>query len=156
MRLVLKFLLVGSLFVTGTSTILADTFSPSMCQPASATDASSLRYLSSELTNSGSRSIGVQCPVVRENITNRNGTRMAFIVVQSNGSQQLRCQLSSKTRTGASIQPTTESVGIGFTSRAFPTSLNLDVDRSTAFGTYGIFCRIPPGGKILSYTVTEF
>jgi len=159
MKLLSNVLLAGSLFVATTASVFAvdnKIFPSSMCQPAVHSSASDLRYFSGQLFNSGTSFISVQCPVVRDNTTNLNGTLGARINVRSNGLQALTCRFSSKTRFGGSIPPIALSNRTDSTNANANITLNMDVAASVVDGQYDIFCRIPPGGRIFSYSVLEF
>jgi len=159
MKLLSKILIVGSLFVATTMSAVAldgKVFPSSMCQPSVHSSASDLRYYSGQLYNSGSGYITIQCPVVRDNATNVNGTASARINVRSNGAQSLSCRFSSKTNFGGSLFPLAQSNRTSSTSANANVVLNLDVNLSVAGGQYDIYCRVPAGGRIFSYSVLEF
>lgn len=161
MKSLSKFLLVGSLFVSCSVTVFADSkvYPSSMCQPVTENSAEDLVYRSGQLQNRGTGSIFVQCPVIRDNprgVLSMQGTRSASINVRGVAGRELRCLMSSKTAFGDTIRPTTSSTRASSTRVASNVTMNLDVDLSVPGGQFDIYCIVPPRGRIYSYTVHEF
>lgn len=123
-----------------------------MCQPLSPNYASQLTYFSDNIFNNSSTSYAyISCPIVRDNTQNTNGTRLAYVRVQSNAARSLSCGLHSRSSTGGFVAYRSAA-----TTSSSVTSLNVDVSASSILGTYSIFCSVPPGGRVYSYDIDEF
>src|SRR5512144_438140 len=88
-------LFTAAVFLSSGSAMAADrkTYSGSMCQPNQPSN--QILYTNGSAFNRSTSPIGVTCPIVRDNTQNTDGTRSAFVVVQSLGGQSLTCSLFS-------------------------------------------------------------
>jgi hypothetical protein len=123
----------------------------SMCQPQSISNANALGAFTEGAVNTGTNSIVVTCPIVRDNTQNTTGTAKAFSNVRSSGGQLLSCTLVSRDKNGNFIASKFDS-----TTSNSPDSLDLDVNASAVLGSYAIFCILPPSGRIFNYDIDEF
>jgi hypothetical protein len=99
----------------------------------------------------GSPGLNVTCPIVRDNTENLDGIESADVRVQSPTTAELLCQIQSRTALGELLQfdnVTTTSQNVNV--------LPLKLDVSSIGGTYGLICSLPPEGRILGYSVTEY
>ena len=101
--------------------------------------------------NPGSPGLNVTCPIVRDNTENLDGIESADVRVQSPTTEELLCQIQSRTALGELLQfanATTTSQNVNV--------LPLKLDVSSIGGTYGLICSLPAEGRILGYSVTEY
>jgi len=99
----------------------------------------------------GSPGLNVTCPIVRDNTENLDGIESADVRVQSPTTEELLCQMQSRTALGELLQfanATTTSQNVNV--------LPLKLDVSSIGGTYSLICSLPPLGRILGYSVTEY
>jgi hypothetical protein len=99
----------------------------------------------------GAPGLNVTCPIVRHNTENLDGIARADVRVQSPTTEALLCQMQSRTALGALLQFTNVTT----------TSQNVNVlafklEVSAIGGTYSLICSLPPQGRILGYSVTEY
>src|SRR5215218_8883561 len=99
----------------------------------------------------GSPGLNVTCPIVRNNTENLDGIESADVRVQSPTTEELLCQMQSRTALGellqfANVTTTSQNVNV----------LPLKLDVSSIGGTYSLICSLPPLGRILGYSVTEY
>jgi hypothetical protein len=102
----------------------------------------------------------VTCPIVRDNISNANGTFGAAaganlgvnVWVNNQGAANaLTCTLYSNNPWGTAVALNTASAAAG------QQQLNLDVNASTAgSGHYSLQCTLPPQSSVFSYRVFEY
>lgn len=116
-----------------------------------------LRYYTSGIMNpSLSKSIFVTCPIDRDNTTNTNGTyrvNVSYYKGDSDGSR-LYCMLFSKDYYGSTIATSYNENASGL-ARYGNGSFMLDVDKSESYGTYVIYCKLPPQSMIKTIHVIE-
>lgn len=101
--------------------------------------------------NVGAPGLNVVCPIVRHNTENLDGIERADVRVQSPTTEELLCQMQSRTALGELLQftnVTTTSQNVNV--------LPLKLDVSSIGGTYSLICSLPPQGRILGYSVTEY
>lgn len=104
----------------------------------------------------GKGGIYVVCPVVRDNATNRNGTRSAKVEVFS------QRDVTTNLQAGCTLWNNNASNGAVYASRSAiaayngPNQLNVDINTSDSGGTYGLTCWIPPHSAIMSYRIDEY
>ena len=101
--------------------------------------------------NEGAPGLNVVCPIVRHNTENLNGIERADVRVQSPTTEELLCQMQSRTALGELLQFT----NVATTSQNVNV-LPLKLDVSSIGGTYSLICSLPPQGRILGYSVTEY
>lgn len=102
--------------------------------------------------------VETDCPIVRDNIANTNGTKEAWVRVFNDGGV-VRCTLSSLSAYGALIASKTASTTA--TGNQF---LNVDVNASANSGFYNLFCMLPClagsdfacNTRVVSYRINEF
>jgi hypothetical protein len=133
------------------------TFGPSLCRPLLNGDIyGNPSYVVSPnafMLPNGT-SLGVVCPIVRDNTTNTGGISSAAIWVNNQAGQVTSCSFYSvgqkgETITWASKERTAEGTGA-------ITFNNANIPRSQAKGTYSFYCGLPSGGAIYSYFVSEY
>jgi hypothetical protein len=99
----------------------------------------------------GSPGLNVTYHIGRDNTENLDGIESADVRVQSPTTAELLCQIQSRTALGELLQfdnVTTTSQNVNV--------LPLKLDVSSIGGTYGLICSLPPEGRILGYSVTEY
>jgi hypothetical protein len=101
--------------------------------------------------NDGAPGQNVVCPIVRHNTENLDGIERADVRVQSPTTEELRCQMQSRTALGellqfANVATTSQNVNV----------LSLKLDVSSIGGTYSLICELPPRSRIVGYSVTEY
>jgi hypothetical protein len=101
--------------------------------------------------NEGAPGLNVTCPIVRDNTENLDGIERADVRVQSPTTEKLICYLQSRSALGALLQQTQVA-----TTSQNVNVLPLKLDVSTIGGTYSLICSLPPQGRILGYSVTEY
>ena len=92
----------------------------------------------------------VSCPIVRDNTTNTNGTSVVWVGADK-GVGTLSCYLRSQQGQGSNV--TSDSA---FTSAFGKQWLRLDVNSSSNYGYYMLYCSLPSNSRIASYHVEEF
>jgi hypothetical protein len=93
-------------------------------------------------------SIQVQCPIVRDNVLNTNGTKVVRVSVIGSG---VECTLLSANSFGDTVAASPSAQSSGNRSE-----LTLDVNGSAGSGIYYLDCRLPRLTGIASYRVDEF
>ena len=124
------------------------------CQPELASlDTSRTSSFASYISNNdATNTLHVTCPVVRDNISNINGTDWSYVRVRGNTTTgtDVSCTLYSYDSLGGFLESDFAQGGA-----AGNVSLSLDVDSSGFGGFYSYHCVLPPGGRIYSYRVSE-
>ena len=118
-----------------------------MCVPASPSQWSNF-FLSGGRLFSLSDNVTVHCPIVRDNVTNTNGTNRARVQVISSGGG-VACSLRSMSKDGVLIENS------GAFGRFNSGEIFLDVNRSQASGYYYLQCGLARNTGIASYQVDE-
>jgi len=110
----------------------------------------------------------VRCPIVRDNVSNWDGTKAAYVFVEKevpgtggSGANQkdVYCALSSYPDTGATGvrgEAVEQKSDRTLEERAGLFSLNVDVNASRPGGTYVLICNLPPRSWIHSYIIAEY
>lgn len=95
----------------------------------------------------------VVCPIVRDNISNTNGTRSARIAIYNTRvfRGDVGCTLWSSDRFGQGI----DAKAVYAKYKGYE-ELEVDVNTSVLGGTYALTCYLPPESAILSYRVDEY
>lgn len=101
-------------------------------------------------TGVGSVNKTVVCPLVRQHVTNSGGTYGMYIKVRSAGGRTLTCTSQALDINGNLVASKSAS-----TTSSTPTTLNLDLNASAPYGTYAIFCSVPPNGSLWTYHINE-
>lgn len=130
---------------------LASSYMGTQCQPYTETDAANLTFSSTELSNNSNGMAYVSCPIMRQNVHNTNGTLSAHVVVRSYSGGQIRCDFQSRTDRAISVAYRTAT-----SSSTSVRKLDLDVNGSSSFGTYALFCTLPAGSVLYSYGIEEY
>lgn len=102
--------------------------------------------------------VEIECPIVRDNIANTNGTKEAWVRVASHNGGVFRCTLFSQSASGAIIASKTAS-----TTATGNQVLNVDVNASANSGFYNLFCELPClqpdfgcDTGVVSYRINEY
>ncbi|MCQ8105452.1 hypothetical protein NP590_15165 [Methylomonas sp. SURF-2] len=127
-------------------------YSGSNCKAVNGADTSSFRTDTVGIwyTSNTSGNKSVLCPITRQNPLNNNGTQSVAIKVRSSGGDALTCTSQALDANSNLVASKTAS-----TTSSSVTSLNLTLDKGGVFGTYVIFCNLPPHGSVWNYTVIE-
>lgn len=101
----------------------------------------------------GQNEVFINCPIVRDNISNLNGTKAAVVsVFNRNIDGLVGCTLWSNSDNGGNVVKTA-AVAQSFQGQQ---QLNVDVNASLNSGYYHLVCYLPPGSGILSYRINEY
>ncbi|KJV05025.1 hypothetical protein [Methylocucumis oryzae] len=130
------------------------TFPGSICHASDPSQAGKiLRSVAGVQNTSSTTAVMVNCPLVRDNHSNFNGTDLVRVYAyrsSSAGATSLQCTLSSRNSDGGSVASNTASYsGIG------STFLTMDVDASTFGGYYVVSCYLPPASSIRGIYLDE-
>lgn len=123
-----------------------------MCQPISGDQSGDFVHGGSGMFNKSPSYDFVNCPVVRDNTKNLNGTFNVHVRVWQSPARDIDtlCYLYSKEKDGDIVEVDGETwFKDGFESKS------LDVDTSASRGYYHIWCRVPAKSFIRSYRVDE-
>jgi hypothetical protein len=90
----------------------------------------------------------VQCPIVRDNVFNTNGTNRVLVNVITGGGG-VSCRLRSLSALGAIIEDT------AFKTIFSSGQIALDVNKSQGSGYYYVECELPRSTGIASYRADE-
>ncbi|MES9969877.1 MAG: hypothetical protein ABW092_07555 [Candidatus Thiodiazotropha sp.] len=94
----------------------------------------------------------VDCPIVRDNTENTNGTYAVYVnVTNPPRTTMVECTLYSYSSTGSLLESYTDKTPLSGNR-----VLYLDVDYSSVGGYYGITCLLPSLGSVISYEVREY
>jgi hypothetical protein len=96
----------------------------------------------------------VSCPIVRDNVSNLDGTKDAVVIVWNEQfivQNNVGCTLYSNTLGGATVATKSAVAALGG-----PLTLNVDVNASQNGGYYNLHCWLPIHSGILSYRITEY
>jgi hypothetical protein len=129
----------------------AKTFSGVECQPQFPDLAANYYNTFFGVQNVGTDTLWLTCPVVRDNVTNTNGTSAFKMRVSSNGFDALECTLYSLDMDGNIVDLNSDA-----TTSDIPVSLDLDVATSVANGYYAVTCDVPPFGRVYGYKLKEY
>jgi len=125
-----------------------------MCQPINSTEAAQLVASDIRLhNNSTTRQAFVVCPLVRDNLTNTNGTKDVKINVYRNpnyAQAKFSCTLYSRTETGNYIESDT-----GFFNGFGKGYIGLDMDKGTQYGNYTVRCSILRKSNLYNIVMLE-
>ena len=118
------------------------TFHGSNCRATVATDASKIETSVIGIRNTSNAPVSVVCPLARDNPFNLNGTNLVrpYIFRSASATTAFSCTLNSRDNKGGLVSSNNQIFnGTG------ESSLNLDVNTSTAGGYYVVFCSVPGG-----------
>ncbi len=129
------------------------TFPGSICHASDPSQAGNiLRSVAGVQNTSSTTAVMVNCPLVRDNHSNLNGTDMVRVNAYrsaSGGATSLQCTLNSRSDGGAVASHVVSFNGTG------STFLTLDVNTSTFGGYYVVSCYLPPFSAVRSIYLDE-
>jgi hypothetical protein len=102
----------------------------------------------------GEDGVYIVCPIVRDNVSNMNGTRSAKIMVFNQrgiNDEKVSCGLWSNSQNGGTV-----ALKAAYAEYNGDNELNVDVDASASGGIYGLTCFLPPQSGIWSYRIDEY
>ncbi len=149
-------LAITTAFVGGNGNALAEdakVFPGSNCHPQSHSSATLAAGINGVFyNNSSTRNVIVNCPLVRDTVTNTDGAYLRVIVRKFGLSQVqgFRCTLMSSSQLGSTLAATSKG-----TVEQGVRALDLGVNRRGRFGSYQATCTVPPRGRIYSYKLSE-
>lgn len=91
----------------------------------------------------------VSCGVPRDNVLNTNGTSGLWVYVNSATNLTTTCYHRSAFSNGNPVQ----TIGPRYGTNGW---VYLDSSASAGFGTYHVYCYLPPGGRLSTVLVNEF
>jgi hypothetical protein len=132
----------------------SETFSPALCGPMLSGTAAYSRSVSG-FSNSSGASMYVTCPIVRTDTENTNGLNWAAAYIYNPSGKTTTCSLWARDVLGNYMGGS--SVATQSTSSAGGQALYFGSALSTTqeWSTYTLFCTLPAGGGINSYTIFE-
>jgi len=131
---------------------LYGSYSGGTCKAMYGSDTGLFRTDSLGLWYSGAGSVNktVVCPLVRQHVTNSGGTYGLWIKARSAGGRTLTCTSQALDINGNLVASKSAS-----TTSSTVTTLSLDLDASGPYGTYALFCSVPPNGSLWTYQINE-
>lgn len=132
------------------------------CQASSGSQEASLAHLNSGTYNYSSSALRVTCPIVRDNIINRNGTYVSTtgagfgvqVYVENTGAAgALSCILYSNDEWGSPVAAlaSVSAPATGLNVLTLNTNLSKPIK-----GHYVVSCALPPKSSVRSYQVYEY
>ena len=111
------------------------------------------KYDGGKSTNVSNSAVWVTCPVVKDNLLNRNGTYFVTMVVWrgTNANDAFYCKFQNTDETGQVVFSDDE---ISYLSGN--TTLTFGLTRNNLRSSYVFLCRIPTNSEIISYVVDEY
>lgn len=130
------------------------TYPGAMCQPGELNSPSDIDYTWEGHAKNvlPANSLGVVCPIVRENVSSTLGINLAYVRVSKTNSTGVVCELRSRNpwSTAGYMQTQWNFEGAGIRTITFNGPAN-----GYHTGYYVLSCHLPPGHKLLSYRIDE-
>jgi hypothetical protein len=99
--------------------------------------------------NTSAGNVWVNCPVIRDNVTNTNGTAGTWVWINQTATQSTRCFNRSAQPSGANVQTVNGTrTGSGW--------LYIRPTVSVSLGTYDIYCSLPTRASVSTVLNTEY
>jgi len=146
---------------TFAATFDAKNYPGATCQASRGSDESALTHTQQGTFNNSSATLNVTCPIVRDNIVNKNGTYIPSnggsgfgvqVYVDNQGAANaLSCKLYSNDKWGTAVNAAGAASPVGL--NALTLNLGLSV---TVTGHYVLVCSLPPKSSVRSYQLYEY